>query len=69
MQGDLAELELRQLTDCDVIFHLAGEPGVRGSWGERFDVYTERNVTATQRPGNSSSSPSAPVYGVSLSSE
>jgi UDP-glucuronate 4-epimerase len=49
IQGDLAELELRELTECDVIFHLAGEPGVRGSWGERFDVYTRRNVTVTQR--------------------
>jgi len=37
------------LDGIDVVFHLAGEPGVRGSWGERFDVYTRRNVTATQR--------------------
>jgi nucleoside-diphosphate-sugar epimerase len=46
LQGDVAELDL---PECDVVFHLAGEPGVRGSWGERFDVYTQRNVTATQR--------------------
>lgn len=31
------------------VFHLAGEPGVRGSWGERFPVYLERNVLTTQR--------------------
>jgi nucleoside-diphosphate-sugar epimerase len=49
IRDDLAEMELRELTGCDVIFHLAGEPGVRGSWGERFDVYTGRNVTVTQR--------------------
>jgi len=49
VHADLAELDLRALTECDVVFHLAGEPGVRGSWGERFDVYTLRNVTVTQR--------------------
>jgi nucleoside-diphosphate-sugar epimerase len=49
VHGDLGELDLRELAECDVVFHLAGEPGVRGSWGERFDVYTGRNVTVTQR--------------------
>jgi nucleoside-diphosphate-sugar epimerase len=49
VRGDLTELEPRELTGRDVVFHLAGEPGVRGSWGERFDVYTRRNVTVTQR--------------------
>ena len=31
------------------MFHLAGEPGVRSSWGARFDRYTHHNVAATQR--------------------
>jgi nucleoside-diphosphate-sugar epimerase len=37
------------LEECDVIFHLAAEPGVRTSWGDRFESYTRNNVLATQR--------------------
>jgi UDP-glucuronate 4-epimerase len=33
----------------DVIFHLAAEPGVRASWGPRFDRFVHNNITATQR--------------------
>ena len=36
------------LADCDTVFHLAAEPGVRASWGTRFDRYVHNNVTATQ---------------------
>ncbi len=32
-----------------VIFHLAAQAGVRASWGENFEIYTENNVRATQR--------------------
>jgi nucleoside-diphosphate-sugar epimerase len=31
------------------IFHLAAQPGVRGSWGVNFDRYLRNNVLATQR--------------------
>ena len=34
--------------DCDTIFHLAAEPGVRPSWGSRFELYVRNNVLATQ---------------------
>jgi UDP-glucuronate 4-epimerase len=37
------------LADCTTVFHLAAEPGVRASWGTRFDRYVHNNVTATQR--------------------
>jgi UDP-glucose 4-epimerase len=48
--ADLVETDVRALIeDCDVVFHLAGEPGVRSSWGSRFDRYTHHNVAATQR--------------------
>jgi hypothetical protein len=30
------------------VFHLAGQPGVRKSWGREFHVYTVNNVDATQ---------------------
>jgi UDP-glucuronate 4-epimerase len=48
--ADLARADLAELVeDCDVIFHLAAEPGVRPSWGRRFDRYVHNNVVATQR--------------------
>jgi nucleoside-diphosphate-sugar epimerase len=48
--GDLLHLGLRPLfAEADTVFHLAGQPGVRGSWGAEFDTYLERNVLATQR--------------------
>jgi nucleoside-diphosphate-sugar epimerase len=41
--------ELHPLTeDCELVFHLAAEPGVRSSWGDRFELYTRNNVLATQ---------------------
>ncbi|OLE97604.1 MAG: UDP-glucose 4-epimerase, partial [Cyanobacteria bacterium 13_1_20CM_4_61_6] len=32
-----------------VVFHLAGQPGVRPSWGGHFDRYVHDNIVATQR--------------------
>jgi UDP-glucuronate 4-epimerase len=37
------------ILDADVVFHLAGIPGVRPSWGAGFDDYVACNITATQR--------------------
>jgi UDP-glucuronate 4-epimerase len=37
-----------EVAACDVVFHLAAEPGVRSSWGSRFDWYLRNNVLATQ---------------------
>jgi UDP-glucuronate 4-epimerase len=46
---DLARGELADLVaDCDVVFHLAAEPGVRSSWGSRFEAYLRNNLQATQ---------------------
>jgi len=36
------------LADVDVVFHQAGQPGVRSSWGQEFGVYLDANVAATQ---------------------
>lgn len=50
VQADLCEAALAPIVDgCEVIFHLAAQPGVRRSWGPEFQVYLERNVSATQR--------------------
>lgn len=47
---DLRSAELDALLDgVDVVFHLAGQPGVRLSWSSGFARYTEHNVLATQR--------------------
>ena len=43
-RGDLGDL----VADAQVIYHLAAEPGVRSSWGQRFDSYLRNNVLATQ---------------------
>ena len=46
---DLARGALADLVEgCDTVFHLAAEPGVRASWGERFELYLRNNVLATQ---------------------
>jgi nucleoside-diphosphate-sugar epimerase len=50
VEADLAEAPLAELVNgMDVVFHLAGEPGVRQSWGERFATYVRNNVLATER--------------------
>lgn len=47
---DLAEDQIDPvIAGADVVFHLAGEPGVRPSWGDRFSKYSRNNVLATQR--------------------
>ena len=50
LELDLAEAALVPLlAGADGVFHLAGQPGVRASWGESFGLYLQRNVLATQR--------------------
>ena len=47
---DLNPADLCTLMDgIDVVYHLAAQPGVRGSWGATFGVYGERIVMALQR--------------------
>ncbi len=50
VRGDIATMELEQIVRAaSCVYHLAGQPGVRGSWGQRFDVYMRNNILATQR--------------------
>lgn len=44
-QADLSEM----LEGITVVYHQAGQPGVRSSWGDEFEEYTRANVSATQR--------------------
>ena len=50
VEADLVEARLEPLLGgVDQIFHLAGQPGVRASWGSEFATYVRHNVIATQR--------------------
>ena len=50
VEADLCVADLREwVRDADYVFHEAAQPGVRGSWGSNFDVYTTNNILATQR--------------------
>jgi UDP-glucuronate 4-epimerase len=50
VEGDLNLVNLNDLlADVDYVFHQAGQPGVRKSWGSDFAVYTSANIEATQR--------------------
>src|ERR1700730_10465643 len=45
VDGDLGPV----LQGAQVVYHLAGQPGVRPSWGSQFDRYVRDNIIATQR--------------------
>lgn len=50
VEEDLIETPLElYLKDVDYVFHQAGQPGVRGSWGQQFDKYVKNNINVTQR--------------------
>jgi UDP-glucuronate 4-epimerase len=50
VEEDLNSADLPSLIDhSDGVFHLAGQPGVRGSFGDTFSTYLSDNLMATQR--------------------
>jgi len=47
---DLVDADLSApLAGANVVFHLAGQPGLRPSWASDFDQFVRENVVATQR--------------------
>ncbi|MFE0132368.1 NAD-dependent epimerase/dehydratase family protein [Streptomyces sp. NPDC059037] len=56
------------LVEADVIFHLAGVPGIRPSWGPRFTEYVASNILAAQRVMEAASRMSVPRLVVASSS-
>jgi nucleoside-diphosphate-sugar epimerase len=47
---DLASGSLQDVVSgADIVFHLAGLAGVRGSWGPRFGDYVNANIVSTNR--------------------
>jgi nucleoside-diphosphate-sugar epimerase len=50
LEADLGTVDLDPLLrPMDAVFHLAGQPGVRASWGTSFETYLRQNVLVTQR--------------------
>ena len=50
VEADLLDADLDGLlADVDGVFHLAGQPGVRASFGPGFELYVARNVHASGR--------------------
>ena len=50
VEDDLRSCDIDALLDgVDVVFHQAGQPGVRLSWSDGFEEYAGHNVLATQR--------------------
>ena len=48
IKANLSETDLRKL-DIKYVFHQAGQPGVRASWGKQFEIYIKDNILATQK--------------------
>ena len=69
IEADLARDDLRRIVaDVDAVFHLAAQPGVRDSFGDRFSGYVADNVLATQRLFECLCSQGVPVVTASSSS-
>ena len=50
VEADLNAVDLPALlADVEVVYHQAGQPGVRKSWGTDFDGYLQGNVGTTQK--------------------
>ena len=49
IQQPILEVDWAPLLDgCSVVYHQAAQAGVRASWGQSFDCYTNWNVLSTQ---------------------
>ena len=50
IEEDLMDVNFDSLFKKDtVLFHEAGQPGVRASWGQQFETYVKDNILVTQR--------------------
>jgi UDP-glucuronate 4-epimerase len=50
IDDDLRFCDLAEILDgVDIVFHQAGQPGVRSSWSDGFATYVDMNILATQR--------------------
>lgn len=68
-ESDLVSMPLEPLVnEVTGIFHLAAQPGVRGSWGHTFEIYARDNIIATQRLFEAAAGSAARVVFASSSS-
>ncbi|SJZ46669.1 NAD-dependent epimerase/dehydratase family protein [Selenihalanaerobacter shriftii] len=50
IEANLLDLDLVELLNgVDYVYHQAAQAGVRASWGQTFDIYTNNNIRATQQ--------------------
>jgi nucleoside-diphosphate-sugar epimerase len=69
LEADLADAPLEGLFEgAEGVFHLAAQPGVRGSWGRTFEIYLRDNLLATQRVFEAAASRNVRVVFASSSS-
>lgn len=69
VERDLADDDVSDvIAGADAVFHLAAQPGVRGSWGQGFDTYLRNNLQATQRLFETVAARAVPVVFASSSS-
>ena len=69
LELDLATGDLEPVVaGADGVFHLAGQPGVRASWGAGFERYLRDNVLASQRLFEAAAAASVRVVFASSSS-
>ncbi len=48
IESSIADIDESVLDGIEIVFHLAGQPGVRASFGESFNMYVDNNIAATQ---------------------
>jgi len=50
INGNITDIDLRPILEkVDCVFHTAGQPGVRASWGDCFELYLQNNIAAMQK--------------------
>src|SRR6056297_24441 len=50
IEKNILDIDLKELLkDIDYIFHQAAQAGVRASWGEDFEIYSDNNIMGTQK--------------------
>lgn len=50
LEHDLLTSKLERFLDGkDIVYHLAGQASVQNSWGEDFQIYTNRNIVLTEK--------------------
>jgi nucleoside-diphosphate-sugar epimerase len=67
LEKPILELSSADFENLDGIFHLAGQAGVRSSWGDDFKTYLDDNVLSSQFIFEKSS-PNCPIVWASSSS-